>query len=128
MDSIANMIISIKNAGNAGKELVVLPYSKMKEAIANVLLKEAYVKSVSKKKRLNNKMLEIGILYADDKPKVQGVQRVSKFSKRIYQKSNLLRPFKSGYGRIILSTNKGILTDKQAIKEKVGGEVLFKIW
>lgn len=128
MDSIANMIISIKNAGNAGKASVVLPYSKLKEAIANVLLKEAYVKSVSKKKKLNNKMLEIGILYTDDKPKVQGVQRISKFSKRVYQKSSLIRPFKSGYGRMILSTNKGILTDKQASKEKVGGEVLFKIW
>lgn len=128
MDSIANMIISIKNAGNAGKESVVLPYSKMKEAIANVLLKESYIKSVSKKKRLNNKMLEIGILYSDNKPKIQGVQRISKFSKRVYQKSGLLRPFKSGYGRIVLSTNKGILTDRQAVKEKVGGEVLFKIW
>lgn len=122
------MIISIKNAGNAGKEFIVLPYSKMKEAIANVLLKEAYIKSVSKKKRLNNKMLEIGILYDNNKPKVQGVQRVSKFSKRVYQKSSLIRPFKSGYGRMILSTNKGIITDKQALKEKVGGEVLFKIW
>ena len=128
MDSIANMIIGIKNAGNAGKESVALPYSKLKEAIANVLLKENYIKSVSKKKRLNNKMLEIGILYADDKPKVQGVQRISKFSKRVYQKSNLLKPFKSGYGKVILSTNKGILTDRQAAKEKVGGEVLFKIW
>ena len=128
MDSIANMIIGIKNAGNAGKESVALPYSKLKEAIANVLLKENYIKSVSKKKRLNNKMLEIGILYADDKPKVQGVQRISKFSKRVYQKSSLLKPFKSGYGKVILSTNKGILTDRQAAKEKVGGEAMFKIW
>ena len=128
MDSIANMIIGIKNAGNAGKEFVVLPYSKLKEAIANVLLKEAYVKSVSKKTRLNNKILEVGILYEDDVPKIQGVQRISKFSKRVYQKSGLLKPFKSGYGKVILSTNKGILTDRQAAKEKVGGEVLFKIW
>ena len=128
MDSIANMIIGIKNAGNAGKESVALPYSKLKEAIANVLLKENYIKSVSKKKRLNNKMLEIGILYEDDKPKVQGVQRISKFSKRVYQKSSLLKPFKSGYGKVILSTNKGILTDRQAAKEKVGGEGMFKIW
>jgi len=128
MDSIANMIISIKNAGNAGKDFIVLPHSKLKEAIADVLLKESYVKSVSKKKRLNNKMLEIGILYADDKPKIQGVQRISKFSKRVYQKSNLIRSFKNGYGRVILSTNRGILTDRQAAKEKVGGEVLFKIW
>ena len=122
------MIISIKNAGNAGKDFIVLPHSKLKEAIADVLLKESYVKSVSKKKRLNNKMLEIGILYADDKPKIQGVQRISKFSKRVYQKSNLIRSFKNGYGRVILSTNRGILTDRQAAKEKVGGEVLFKIW
>lgn len=122
------MIIGIKNAGNAGKESFMLPYSKLKEAIANVLLKEGYVKTVSKKKKLNNKMLEIGISYADGKPKVQGTQRVSKFSKRVYEKSSLLRPFKNGYGNLILSTNKGILTGKQAVKEKVGGEVLFRIW
>lgn len=128
MDSIANMIINIKNAGNAGKDFVVTPHSKLKEAIANALLREGYIKSVSKKKRLNNKMLEIGISYADGNPKVQGVQRVSKFSKRVYEKSSLLRPFKNGYGSLILSTNKGILTGKQAKKEKVGGEVLFKIW
>ena len=128
MDSIANMIINIKNTGNAGKDFIAVPHSKLKEAIANVLLKEGYVKSVSKKKRLNNKILEIGISYADGKPKVQGVERVSKFSKRVYEKSNALRPLKNGYGNYILSTNKGILTGKQAIKEKVGGEVLFKIW
>ena len=128
MDSIANMIISIKNAGTAGKESILLPYTKLKEAIANVLLKENYIKSVSKKKKLNNKILEIGIIYIDHKPKIQGVQRISKFSKRVYQKSGAIRSFKSGYGRVILSTNKGILTDKQAVKEKVGGEALFKIW
>lgn len=128
MDSIANMITCIKNAGNTGRDSIVLPYSKLKEAIVNVLLKEGYVKSILKKKRLDNKILEIGILYADGKPKIQGVQRISKFSKRVYQKSGLLRPFKNGYGKLILSTNKGILTDRQAVKEKVGGEVLFKIW
>ena len=128
MDPIANMIIGIKNAGNAGKEFVVLPYSKLREAILNVLLKVGYVKSVSKKKRLNTKIIEVGINYVDGKPKIQGAQRVSKFSKRVYQKSALLRPFKNGYGNFILSTNKGILTDKQAVKQKVGGEVLFKIW
>ena len=70
----------------------------------------------------------MGINYVDGKPKIQGAQRVSKFSKRVYQKSSLLRPFKNGYGNFILSTNKGILTDKQAVKDGVGGEVLFKIW
>lgn len=128
MDPIANMIIGIKNAGNAGKEFVVLPYSKLREAILNVLLKMGYVKSVSKKKRLNAKIIEVGINYVDGKPKIQGAQRVSKFSKRVYQKSALLRPFKNGYGNYILSTNKGILTDRQAVKGGVGGEVLFKIW
>lgn len=127
MDSIANMMIGIKNAGNAGKDVVAMPHSKLKEAVANALLKEGYVKSVSKKKKLN-KILEIGILYIDDKPKIQGMQRVSKLSKRVYQKASLIRPFKSGYGNVFLSTNKGILTDKQAVKNKVGGEVLFKIW
>lgn len=75
------------------------------------------------------KFIEAELNYeADGSPKVRGVQRVSKLSKRIYQKSKDLRSVKYGTGLLVLTTPKGIMTNKEAKKEKVGGEVLFKIW
>ncbi|MSR71417.1 MAG: 30S ribosomal protein S8 [Candidatus Taylorbacteria bacterium] len=129
MDPISDLIIRIKNASEAGKASIVMPYSKFKEGVATILAKEGYIKSSASKGKKINKYLEIEILYKEDKsPRINGVERVSKLSKRIYTKAKDLRPFHSGFGSIILSTPKGILTDKDAKKAKVGGEVLFKIW
>jgi small subunit ribosomal protein S8 len=128
VDSISNLIIKIKNANRAGHESVTVPYSKMGEAILGVLEKEGYVNGLSKKGKKVNKFIEVGLLYEDKNPKILGVERISKFSKRVYQKSKSLKPVRSGYGHAILTTPKGILSDKQARMEKVGGEVLFKIW
>ncbi len=128
IDPISDLLVRIKNASDARKESLVFPYSKLKESIANVLQKEGYIKSVAKKGKKVNKFIEIELLYADNKPRVQGVERVSKLSKRIYAKAGDLRVWKNGYGNIILSTPKGILTEMEAKKANVGGEVLFKIW
>lgn len=129
MDQIADMITRIKNAGDVKKESLVFPYSKIKFEIASVLQKEGYLKSVAKKGKKVTKFIEAELNYdADGSPKVRGVERVSKLSKRIYQKSKELRPVKYGTGLTILTTPKGILTNREAKKEKVGGEVLFKIW
>lgn len=129
MDQIADMITRIKNAGDVHKESLVFPYSKIKFEIASVLQKEGYLKSVAKKGKKVTKFIEAELSYQDDgAPKVQGVQRVSKLSKRIYQKSKDLRSVKYGTGLLVLTTPKGIMTNKEAKKEKVGGEVLFKIW
>jgi len=127
-DPIADLITRIKNASDARKESLVLPYSKLKESIAAVLQKEGYVKSVAKKGKKVTKLLEVELNYNGNEPRVQGVQRVSKLSKRIYKGAKDLRVFKNGYGNIILSTPKGILTEADAKKANVGGEVLFKIW
>ena len=127
-DPIADLIVRIKNSSDARKEFLVLPYSKLKESIAHVLVKEGYIKSVEKKGKKVSKFLEIGLLYTDKAPRVQGIERVSKLSKRIYARANDLRVFRNGYGNIILSTPKGILTEIDAKKANVGGEVLFKIW
>ena len=113
---------------DAGKSGVSVPYSKMKHSIADVLAREGFVKSVAKKGKKVNKFLEIGLMYEGDAPRVRGVERVSKFSRRVYQKSRDIRPVKSGYGLLVLTTPRGILTDKEAKKENVGGEALFKIW
>ena len=103
-----------------------MPYSKLKEAIANVLVTEGYLKSVNKKK--SSPTLEVVLNYHNGESKVKEVQRISKPSRRIYKGFEDIHPMKGGFGKTIFSTPKGILTDRQAIKEKVGGEVLFKIW
>jgi len=128
MDQIANMINTIKNANRVDHEFVVISFSKIKNAIANCLLKEGYIKSVNKKMKNGFPVLEIGLAYVDGQPKVQGVERVSKSSCRVYKGVKDIRPFRNGYGSMVLTTPKGILTDKQAKKEMVGGEALFKIW
>ncbi len=128
IDPIADLIVQIKNASLARKDSVSVPYSGLKEAIAHVLMKEGYVSSVEKKGKKVAKTLEIGLVYFDGQPRVNGIERVSKSSRRIYQKARDIRVFKSGYGKVIYSTPKGIMADHEARTNKVGGEVLFKIW
>ncbi len=129
MDPIADMLIMIKNAGNAHRESVVVSYSKMKHAIADCLLKEGYISSVSKKTKKGFPALELGIAYTDAKnPKVTDLKRISKPSRRMYMGVKDIKPVKNGYGMTVFSTPKGILTNKEARKEMVGGEVLFSIW
>lgn len=125
-DPIADFITRLKNACQVRQEVVVLPYSKLKEAIANVLVAEGYLKSVSKKKI--SPVLEVVLSYHNGEAKIKEVQRISKPSRRVYQGFEEIHPMKGGFGRSIFSTPKGILTDRQAIKAKVGGELLFKIW
>jgi small subunit ribosomal protein S8 len=125
-DPISDFIIRLKNAGLIRQETVLIPYSKLKEAIANVLMTEGYLKSVSKKK--TSPILEIVLNYHNGESKIKDVERISKSSRRIYKGFADIHPMKGGFGRMIFSTPKGILVDRQAIKEKVGGELLFKIW
>lgn len=128
MDQIANMVNMIKNGSRASHEFVTVSYSKLKFAIAQCLVKEGYLVSVNKKTKKGYPVLELGLAYADGLPKVNEVERVSKSSRRIYKGVKSIRPIRNGYGLMVLSTPKGILTDKEARKEMVGGEVLFKIW
>lgn len=128
MDPISNMITQIKNAGNAGRETVLIPFSSIKENIANVLKAEGFIKSVEKKMVLKKPVLEITVILENRIPKIKGVQRLSKTSKRVYKKSSELRPVKNGYGALVLSTPKGVMSGRDAKKQKLGGEVLFSIW
>ncbi len=129
MDHIADMITRIKNATDVRKESVVFPYSQLKFDIATVLEKEGFLKSVSKKGKKITKFIEVELAYdAEGQPKINGVERISKSSKRIYQKAKDIFPVKYGTGLLVLTTPKGILTGAQARKEKVGGEALFKVW
>ncbi len=125
-DPVSNLIIRIKNASDAKKALVAVPHTKLVENIAHALKKTGYISSVQKNK--DTYELELGIVYFDGSPRINGVERISKSSRRVYQKASDIRVFRSGFGNTFLSTPKGIMVDMDAKKLKVGGEVLFKIW
>ena len=127
-DPISDFIIRIKNASDAGKASVTIPYSALKESIGYILLKGGYIKSIESTGKKIGKELQIGIMFIGNEPRIHGLERISKPSRRIYQKSKDIIMFKSGFGNMILSTPHGILLDIDAKKAKAGGEVLFKIW
>ena len=118
----------LKNASLAGKETVIFPYSKFKNSIAECLKKEGYISDIAKKVKKGHPVLEVELVYVDKKPKISNVERVSKQSKRVYFGMKDIHTVKSGFGILILSTPKGILSGKEARHEQVGGEALFKIW
>lgn len=123
------MMNMIKNASVVGHEFVIVPHSKIKFSIAECLMKEGYLKSVTKKTRKGFPVIELGLVYGEDgDPKISGVDRISKSSCRVYKGVKDIKTGKNNYGLTVLSTPKGILTDKEARKEMVGGEVLFKLW
>ncbi len=128
MDTISNFIIKLKNAGNAGHESTTVQHSALKEAIAMVLKKEGFVKEVETVLDGGKKNLKVSLFAENRVPKIKGVSRVSKPSKRIYKKTDEIRAVKSGYGALILSTSKGVMTGRDAKKHKLGGEALFTIW
>jgi len=128
MDTLSDMLMRIKNATSAGKETAVVPHSKYKYAIAQVLLKEGYIAGVTRKGRGIKKFIEIHLAYEGKKPKIKGIKRVSKASRRLYTNARNIKLIRQGYGNLILSTPKGILTGKEARKEWIGGEALFEIW
>ncbi|MFA6077956.1 MAG: 30S ribosomal protein S8 [Candidatus Paceibacterota bacterium] len=128
-DPIADMLIRIKNGSRAKKETVLIPYSQLRFSIAEILLREGYLSSVTKRLRKTSRLLEVGLMYeGNGAPRVTDVERVSKSSKRVYIGVREVRRVKYGHGVMVLSTPKGLLTGDEARKEHVGGEVMFKIW
>lgn len=128
MDIISQLIITMKNGSLANKESVLVPYSKLKNSILACLEKEGFISSFSKKTKKGQAFIEINLVYNDNKPKIVDVERVSKPSKRVYIAVKEIFPVKNGKGLMVISTPKGILGGKDARKEQVGGEVLFKVW
>lgn len=129
MDPIANMLNAIKTAGEVGNKVALVPYSNLKFEIVNILAKEGYIHSFSVKGKKATKRLEIEIAYREDgAPRLLGVARISRQSRRVYQKAKELVPVKQGTGISVVSTPRGVLTGKEAKKANVGGEVLFTMW
>jgi len=127
MDPIANFLNKMKVASLAGKESFLFPASRLILSIADVLEAKGFVESVAKKGK-KGRYIEVTLSYDGKTPKLSGVKRVSHLSKRIYQKAKDLHPVRNGFGTVILSTPRGILSDADAKAAKVGGEVLFEIW
>jgi small subunit ribosomal protein S8 len=128
-DPISDLIIRIKNGSDANKPTVEVVYSKFAESVAHALKKAGYLTSVEKKgKKTFANGLELGLVYFNGTPRIHGVERISKPSRRMYQKASDIRMYRSGFGNTFLSTPKGVMVDVEAKKNKVGGEVLFKIW
>ena len=128
-DPISNFITSLSNAAAVGKEVVRVPFSVMKQSIAEVLAAEGYIENLTKKgKKTGQKYLEVSVMYDEAGPRVHGVKRISKPSKRVYKVAKEITSVRHGYGRVIISTPEGIMTGDAARKAKVGGEVLFEIW
>ncbi|OHA91669.1 MAG: 30S ribosomal protein S8 [Candidatus Zambryskibacteria bacterium RIFCSPHIGHO2_01_FULL_49_18] len=128
MDQISNFITGLKNAGNAGHESVAAPYSKLKTSICEVLKKEGFIKNFQTKTEKGKQMLIVNLLLENRIPRINGAERISKPSRRIYKKADEIRSVKSGYGALIVSTSAGIMTGREAKKAKLGGEALFTIW
>ncbi len=129
-DPIADMLTRIRNANTAKHDTVEVPASKMKMAIADILLKEGYVKAVDVVENGNFKTIKITLKYGADKNEkiLTGLKRISKPGLRVYASKEDLPRVLGGLGTAIISTNKGVLTDKEARKENVGGEVLAFVW
>ena len=129
-DPIADMLTRIRNANTAKHDTVDIPASKMKLAIADILLKEGYVKAVDVVEEGNFKTIKITLKYGANKNEkiLTGLKRISKPGLRVYASKDELPKVLGGLGTAIISKNKGVLTDKEARKENVGGEVLAFVW
>ena len=129
-DPIADMLTRIRNANTAKHDTVDVPSSKMKEAIAKILLDEGYIKNYEIIEDGNFKTIRITLKYGKDKNEkiITGIKRISKPGLRVYANAEDLPKVLGGLGIAIVSTNKGGVTDKEARKMNVGGEVLAFVW
>ena len=129
-DPIADMLTRIRNAQVARHDTVTIPASNMKKAIAKILLDEGYIKSVENVNDGLQGSIKITLKYVNGKqqPVIAGLKRISKPGLRVYAKSEELPKVLGGLGIAIISTSKGLMTDKEARKQMIGGEVLAYIW
>ena len=127
-DPIADMLTRIRNALTAKHESVEVPASKMKKAIADILLNEGYISNVEMKEDGVQGSILVTLKYSKEGNVISGLKRISKPGLRVYAKSNEIPKVLNGLGIAILSTSKGIMTDKQARANNLGGEVLAFVW
>ena len=127
-DPIADMLTRIRNAGTAGLPTVAIPGSREKIAIAAVLKQEGYIKEYSVEEDGVKKTLNVELKYCNGKPVIEGIERVSKPSRRVYCGVASIPRVRNGLGTVILSTPHGLIGGVQAAQENVGGEILCYVW
>lgn len=128
MDPLSDMLTRIRNAYAAGNTETRVPFSRLKQAVAEVLAREQFIESVESKGRMPQRELRIILRYVDGKPAIEGVRRISRPGQRQYTNVRTLRPTHYGFGLTILSTSSGVMSDKDAKKQKSGGEILCEVW
>ena len=134
-DPISDLLIRIKNAQMVSHDQILIPFSKMKFAIANVLKADGYLTEVERKKKIasggkktEHEYLLLTLKYQDGEGAIQDVKIISKPSRRMYIKAEDIRPVRSGYGLAIVSTSQGVMNSRDAKKQKLGGELICEIW
>ncbi len=127
-DTIADMLTRIRNACMAKHEKVDVPASKMKIGIAKILKEKGYIQNYKLIKDGKQGILRITLRYHDGKPVILGLERISKPGRRQYRPADELPKIRNGFGMAIISTSKGLMTDEDARKARVGGEVICAIW
>lgn len=131
IDPISDMLTRIKNAQAVGHKTVSFMHSKIKLELANILNKEGYLGNVKELGRGIKKEIEVNLKYKDEKntvPKIQGLLRISRSGQRIYVAQKDLINFSQGRGLIILTTSSGLMTDKDARKKRLGGEIICRVF
>jgi len=122
------MIIALKNAGMVNKPSTTLPSSKLRLAIAELLVRQGYLDGITKKGKGVKRFMELSLAYKNGKPRIVDVRRVSKPSRRIYKGVRDILSIRQGHGLAVYSTPAGLLTGSEARKANVGGELLFTLW
>ena len=127
-DPIADMLTRIRNAQKSKKSATAMPLSKLKKSIADILVKEGYLSSVEVVKDGAKETLNLILKYQGNEPSIRAIKRESKPGRRVYCKAEAIPTVLEGFGVAILSTPKGLLTNKEARKEKVGGELICTVY
>jgi len=128
MNPLADMFVQIVNGARVKKTHVFIPYSKIKMEIAHVLQQAGFIGEIARRGKKNKRMLEIELVYRDQKPAVEGAKLISKQSQRMYSGYRSLGKLSSRRGVTVVSTPKGIMTTREAYKQKVGGELIGRMW
>lgn len=128
MDPIVDMLNRIRNASAVLHPTVDVPFSNFKYELAKILEKQGFVEKVEKKGKKTKKMIKIALKYEDKKPVIIGLRRISKQGQRVYIPFQKIKRIKGGQGMVIISTTKGLITDKEARRQKLGGEIIAEIW
>ena len=129
MDPIADMLTRIRNAKVAGHETVNIPYSQIKSAILIILKQKNFIESFEKKGKKARKSITVKLKYQKDGSSViNGITRISKPSQRVYKPARELYSIREGFGTAVISTPEGLMTDKEARRKRIGGEIICEVW